>query len=135
MTDERQILRALADVLAPAAHGMPAASAVDVAGEGLDRVLAARPDLRQPLARLLAAARGRDPAEVVAQLRADDPAGFNVLTVAVTAAYYMSPRVRSALDYPGQHARPIEAGESFAALDRDLVEMVIRRGPIYRRTP
>jgi hypothetical protein len=51
---QRATFAALADVLVPAAEGMPAASAVDIAGAGLDRVLRARPDLEAPLSRILA---------------------------------------------------------------------------------
>jgi len=51
---QRAAFAALADVLVPAAEGMPAASEVDIAGVGLDRVLRARPDLEAPLARVLA---------------------------------------------------------------------------------
>ena len=52
---DRERLGALADVLIPAAEGMPSASEAGVHRAGLDRVLAARPDLEPVLARVLAA--------------------------------------------------------------------------------
>ena len=49
----RELLGALADELIPAGSGMPSASGAGVAGEYLDAVLAARPDLAAPLERAL----------------------------------------------------------------------------------
>ena len=51
---DRERLGALADVLVPAAAGMPSATEAGVHREGLDRVLAARPDLEPVLVRVLA---------------------------------------------------------------------------------
>ena len=59
--DERAILASLADVLIPAGDGFPSASEAGVAGEGLDQVLAFRPDLATALKSILAFARGRNP--------------------------------------------------------------------------
>ena len=68
---ERALLAELADVLIPAAGGMPSASQADVAGKWLDAVLAARPDLAGRLSDVLATARDsdhQDPQDVVADL-------------------------------------------------------------------
>ena len=130
---DRAVLAALADVLIPAAEGRPSASEAGVAGEGLDLVLAARADLEAELERVLRAARGRDPAAVVAELRADDPAGFAVLAELVPGAYFMSPRARAAIGYDGQTPRPIDPRPDY--LDEGLLQAVIDRGPIYRATP
>ena len=54
--EQRAQLGAIADELIPAGSGMPSASEAGVAGEFLDEVLAARPDLAAPLE---ARARGR----------------------------------------------------------------------------
>ena len=59
---ERATLAGLADVLIPAADGFPSASQAGVAGEWLDRVIEARPDLDEGLRQVLTAAEGRDPA-------------------------------------------------------------------------
>jgi hypothetical protein len=130
--DDRRVLAALADVLIPAAGELPAASAAGVAGDGLDRVLASRPDLLSPLLRLLRAARGRAAAEIVAELRANDPAGFAVLAEVVPGAYFMDARVRALVGYSGQQPRPMDTRPDY--LDGGLLDSVIARGPIYRPT-
>jgi hypothetical protein len=130
---DRTTLAALADVLIPAGGGFPSASAAGVAGEGLDLVLAARPDLAEPLARILGTARGRPAAVVVAELRASSPEAFGVLAEVVPGAYFMNAGVRQELGYAGQDARPLDPERD--AVDRSLLEPVLRRGPIYRPTP
>jgi hypothetical protein len=130
---ERALLAALADVLIPAASGFPAASAAGVAGEGLDRVLAARPDLEAGLRRVLEGAAGKDPARAVGDLERSDPGGFAVLAELVPGAYFLDESVRAALGYSGQTARPIDPRPDY--LDDGLLQSVIDRGPIYRPTP
>jgi hypothetical protein len=130
--DERATLAALADVVIPAGDEMPSASQADVAGEGLDLVLAARPDLVEPLRDLLRHARGQSPQAVIAALHANNAAGFNVLADFVPAAYFMNAGVRKAIGYAGQQPRPIDPAPDYLA--DGLLESVIRRGPIYRRT-
>jgi hypothetical protein len=129
----RAVLADLADILIPAGDGFPSASEAGVAGEGLDLVLAARPDLAEGVERLIVAARGRDPALVVAGLQASDPAGFGVLAEVIPGAYFMNPRVRAALGYDGQTPRPIDPAPDPEA--ESLLASVIARGPIYRPTP
>jgi hypothetical protein len=130
---DRSVLAGLADVLIPAGRGLPPASEAGVAAEGLDQVLAARPDLEAELERVLRAARGRDPAAAVAELRAKDPAGFAVLAELIPGAYFMNPRVLAAIGYGGQVAHPIDPRPDW--LDEGLLQSVIDRGPIYRPTP
>jgi hypothetical protein len=129
----RAVLAGLADVLIPAGDGMPSASAAGVAGPGLDQVLAAVPGLGPALADVLAAALGREPAEVVASLARTDPAAYGVLTEVVTAAYFMNPDVRRALGYAGQAPSPLDPRVDY--MEDGLLESVIKRGPIYRPTP
>ena len=130
---QRAVLAGLADALIPAGDGMPAASAAGVAGEGLDQVLAAVPNLGAPLADVLAKATGREPAEVVASLARTDPAAYGILTEVVTAAYFMNPDVRQALGYTGQGPAPLDPRVDY--MEDGLLESVIKRGPIYRPTP
>jgi len=131
--DQRSVLAGLADVLIPAGDGMPSASAAAVAGQGLDQVLAAVPSLGARLADVLAAAKGREPADVVANLERTDPAAYGVLTEVVTSAYFMNPAVREAVGYAGQGPSPLDPREDY--LEDGLLESVIKRGPIYRPTP
>jgi hypothetical protein len=132
-TEERSVLAGLADVLIPAGDGFPAASMAGVTSEGLDRLLAVRPDLTPGLKKLLSAAKGREPAEVMAELKATDPAGFGILTELVPGAYFMNPDVRSALGYDGQVPHPIDPRPDH--LEDGLLQSVIDRGPVYRSTP
>ncbi len=130
---QRIVLAGLADVLIPAGDGMPSASAAGVAEEGLNQVLAAVPSLGASLAEVLAKAKGREPAEVVASLAQTDPAAYGILTEVVTAAYFMNPDVRQAVSYTGQGPSSIDPRVDY--MEDGLLESVIKRGPIYRPTP
>jgi hypothetical protein len=129
----RAIFAGLADVLIPAADGMPSASQADVAGRWLDAILDARPDLTEGLSDVLAKARHRDPIGVMTDLRANDPAAFEVLAEIVPATYFMNPAVRQAIGYDGQGPQPIDPRPDY--MEDGLLESVIRRGPVYRSTP
>jgi len=131
--NERAVLAGLADILIPASEGFPSASEAGVAAEGLEQVLSFRPDLLPELKTLLAAAQGRPPAEVVAELQKNDPARFGLLTELVPGAYFLNPRVRAKIGYNGQEPRPINPRPDY--LDDGLLQSVIERGLIYRPTP
>jgi hypothetical protein len=128
--DQRAALAGLANRLIPAGNGLPSASQADVAGQWLDAVLTARPDLADGLKDLLGKTAGREPAEVVADRRANDPAAFEVLAEIVSGAYFMNPDVQRAIGYTGQGARPIDPRPDY--MEDGLLASVIRRGPIYR---
>jgi hypothetical protein len=130
--NERAVLAGLADVLIPSGEGFPSASEAEVAGEGLNQVLSARPDLAAGLKQLLVSARGRSPAEVVADLQETDPAGFGILAELVPGAYFLNPQVRQRLGYHGQGPRPFDPRPDY--LEDDMLQSVIDRGPIYRPT-
>jgi hypothetical protein len=130
---DRDLFAALADELIPAGNGHPSASAADVAGRWLDMVLAARPDLLDGLKNVLGKAQGRNPAEVIVDLRANDAVAFGVLAEVVPGAYFMNSQVQQAIGYFGQTARPIDPHPDY--LDDGLLDSVIGRGPIYRQTP
>lgn len=130
---ERSTLAGLADALIPASAGFLSASQAGVADEGLDQVLAVRPDLARPLKEVLQSSIGRNPAEVVALLQNENAASFGALAEAVAGAYFMNPQVRSAIGYHGQAPRLIDSRPDY--LDDGLLQSVIDRGPIYRHTP
>lgn len=132
---KRTTMAALADVLIPSAEGMPAASEVNVQGKWLDRVLAARPDIVPALLQVLAEAEGKDPAAEVRRLQEADAGGFAVLALAATGGYYMNPKVRKLIGYPGQKPNPPYPDESDFYLRDGLLDPVIKRGPIFRPTP
>jgi hypothetical protein len=129
---QRAQLGAIADELIPAGSGMPSASEAGVAGRYLDEVLAARPDLAEPLEAALASVEGRD--DPIAALRADAGA-WGVITAVVPAAYFLNPEMRAAIGYPGLEARPIDPDAAPDYLDDGLLDSVVARGPVYRPTP
>jgi hypothetical protein len=130
---QRVTLKALADMLMPAAGRMPSASEADPDGAWLDRVLTVRPDLVPALTRVLRVADGRDPGAEVRRLKAQDPAGFLAVATAVAGAYHLNPDVRARYGYPGQAPSLPDPGESNHDLRDDVLAPVIQRGPIYRQ--
>lgn len=130
---QRAALAEIADVLVAAGSGMPAASTVGVAGDLLDRTLAAAPVLAEPLLALLDEAPAAGPEAFVRRLAADRPDDFAVLSTAVIGAYYLSPEVRDLIGYPGQQPGPLSvAGEpDYLA----MLERVHERHPGYRKAP
>jgi hypothetical protein len=113
---------------------MPAASQAGVHARWLDRLLAARPELGAELQTLLTSVQGHDPSEVVRDWIDRDPVALEQLLVIVTCAYYMSPKVRSRLGYPGQKPQLPYPDEADWYLRDDLLAPVIARGPVYRPT-
>jgi len=131
----RETFRAIADVLIPAAEGMPAASAVGVHEATLDRILALRPDLTERLMRGLRTAAEHPADEAARRLNAQDPDALSVIGLVAAAAYYMHPRVRALIGYPGQESRPTDPDEMPEYVSNGMLQQVIDRGPIYRPTP
>ena len=129
----RERLREFADVLIPAAHDMPAASEVGVAGNQLDAVLGVRPDLAAPLARALAEADPADHEGTLARLLATDREAHDALLLTVTGGYYIDRDVRRRLGYDGQ--QPVEVRPEIIPnyVEEGLVEPLLERGPIYRK--
>jgi hypothetical protein len=131
----REVLAAVADLLIPSGAGMPSASEAGTAGRWLDEVLQLRPDFGPPLAAVLDRLLGADPSAALIKLRTDDPAGFGVLAEVVAGGYFLNPKVRSAIRYPGQQSVAIAHDEPPDYEQDGLIASVIARGPIYRRTP
>lgn len=132
---QRERLAALADALMPGRGLLPSPSEVAAHREGLDRLLAVRPDLLTVL-RAAANARG-EAAEQLAALRAAEPDTWQFLTFALAGAYLATPQARLALGYPGVAPRraPAAPDEADYYLDDGVLEPVRSRGPIYRPTP
>jgi hypothetical protein len=131
----REVLGSVADLLIPSADGMPSAREAGAAGRWLDEVLQLRPDFGPPLAAVLDRLIGADPKAALDRLRAEDPAGFGVLAEAVAGGYFLNPKVRAAIRYPGQQSVPIPTDDPPDYEQDGLIASVIARGPIYRRTP
>ena len=133
---ERAAFAAIADILIPAAEGMPAASAMDVQGAMLDRILALRPDLAPAFRRgLAAAAAGKPPQQAAEALNRDDGEAFAAIGLVASAGYYMTPAVRELIGYPGQENRPADPDRTPEYLANGMLQQVIARGPIFDPTP
>jgi hypothetical protein len=113
--DLRARFALVADALIPADDRHPGAADVDAAGAGLDRVVAARPDLLDPLGRALAqlgdgvasALPSDDAIDLLARLDAADRAAASALRTSVAAAYHSTPEARAAYGYGGQQPAPV----------------------------
>ena len=129
-------LEELADVMLPAAHGMPASSEVNAIAAYLDQVLDWRGDLRQPLARAVAAL---EPSlftvDRLSALHQEDEDAYVALTTAVAACYYLSPEVRDQIGYPGQVAKTYDPYAYTEWVAEGLLDPVVERGPIWREVP
>lgn len=137
--EQRDVLTALADVIIPAAEGMPAPSELDLAGEWVERALSAMPTrVRDDLIRVLAGDLDGEAAAAIDRLSRQRPAELDLLVAVVSGAYYLHPTVRALIGYPGQRPRALpaeEVSESPFYLLGGPLERVHKRGPIYRPTP
>jgi choline dehydrogenase-like flavoprotein len=132
---QRQTLRALGDVLIPAAGELPSWSAADPNDKWLEKALAARPDLLPVLAELLDSATGRDPGSEARRLHTDEPEAFRALASIVSGSYYMNLKVRKRIGFPGQGKRPPFPDEAEYDLRDGLLDPVIERGPVRPPPP
>lgn len=130
---ERQTFAGIADVLIPAAEGMPSATEMDVHGGVTDRLLGLRPDLMEPFKRGCATAVDKDPQTASEWLNAHDTEALSAIGLVASAAYYMHPEVRNRLGYPGQENRPADPDETPEYVANGMLKEVQDRGAIYRK--
>lgn len=135
-SEQRLIFAAIADFLIPNAEGMPSASEAGVHGPILDRVLSLRPDVSEAFYRGLLKSVGRSGADAASALNSDDPEAFGAISLAASAAYFMLPRIRELIGYPGQESRPDPDPDATPPyVTNGMLQQVIDRGPIYKPTP
>jgi hypothetical protein len=130
-SDEMQTLAAVADLLIPAAHGMPSAADV-VTDDRLRFVLTARPDLMQPLLAALRPDVGENPQSRLDALGQDEPANLAALQLVIVAGYYTDKRVRGLIGYPGQEAIEVKSWIYPPYMEEGLIDAVMARGPVWR---
>ena len=123
---QRAAFARLADELLPATGDLPAPSSLGIEQRWLDRAAATRPDLADALGRAL------DSGRTARELHDDDPAAFAALALLAPGAYYLHPRVRRLIGYPGQKPEPAPDDESDYWLRDGLLDPVIARGRIWR---
>jgi hypothetical protein len=121
----------MADILIPAANGMPSASRAEVHVRWIDDALRARPDLAAAFLEALGA-EGVDAEERVAAMMRENLACFDALGTLTAAAYFLNPQVRERLGYPGQQARLVDDDLTSYA---HMLERVAERGPLFRPSP
>lgn len=127
----RATLASIADVLIPAAHGMPSAADV-VDDDRLRFVLRARPDLVESLSTALRPELGDDPRARLDALALDEPANLAALHLVIVAGYYTDREVRELIGYPGQLAIEVRSWEYPAYLEEGLIDAMLARGPVWR---
>ena len=126
---------ALADVLIPDAEGMPSASQAGIGGEVLDRAMALRPDLMEDIVRGLERIDEAAPDGSARALYEQDQKAFAAIGLLAAGCYYMIPRVRELVGYPGQERRTYDPDAVPEYVTNGTLQKVIDRGPIYRPTP
>ena len=77
--------------------------------------------------------RALDSGRTARELHDDDPAAFAALALLAPGAYYLHPRVRRLIGYPGQKPEPAPDDESDYWLRDGLLDPVIARGPDLAR--
>lgn len=107
LTDaERKLLEGLADALIPPAPGHLSASEAGVGGELLAQALTYAPDLATMLRRVIASVAGHTPQQALAALKQSDPAAYDGFCESIAAIYFLSPKVRAAVGFPGREPKP-----------------------------
>lgn len=133
---DRDLLHHIADVLVPATDTMPALRDADASGEWLDRACAARADLLPKLGRTLNALSGcSDLGTALRGLRGGERATFDVLATFVAGTYYMIPRVRELIGYPGQVRAPAPIDLAADELSDEIFEGAMNYDGGYRPAP
>lgn len=129
---KRDRLRRIAGALVPGGHGMPSADDIGLCDRPIDRALTSRPDLVAPLSEAIDRLPNEPGADDLAALERTEPELFESLLQAVLGAYYLDPRIKDALGYPGQQALAIpRAGFGF----EDDIEPMLAAEPRWRRVP
>jgi len=130
-SDERAAFTAIADLLIPAAYGMPSGAEV-VGDDRLRFVLGARPDLVDGLRVALRRELGDDPQARLDALARDESANLAALQLVLVSGYYTDKRVRELIGYPGQMALELRSWEYPVYLEEGLIDAVLARGPVWR---
>ena len=133
--NDRETFAAIADILIPEAEGMPAASSVGVHEEALDHILSLRPDLSEAFNRGIAYANGKVAKVAAEALNQDDAQALSAIGLIASAGYYMSPRIRDLIGYPGQERRTFDADATPEYVTNGMLKVVQDRGAIYKPTP
>jgi hypothetical protein len=133
MSNERTFF-ALADFLIPA-HGIMPKFSDACAYADVETSLEFRIDLKDGFARSIATTPDEGAEAHLEALNRSDPAAFAAITTVAIATYYMSPRVRDLIGYPGQENVQYDSKATQTYLTDGSLGHVIARGRKYRPTP
>jgi hypothetical protein len=131
---DTRLLAGFALQAVPDEPGMPTTSDIDIAGSGLARLRAARPDLHEALLGALDRAAELGTADLIA-LKDVDRAAYDAIVAAVAGLYLTDDAVKAAYGYPGRI--PLDVGDPFSRSERyeGMVAPVRDRGFVWRSTP
>lgn len=131
---KEQIYFALADFLIPQHGRMPkfsdACSFADV-----EASLDFRADLKEGFASALDTDLGGSAEAHLERINREDAAAYSAITTITIATYYMNPRVRELIGYPGQENIQYDSKATQSYLTDGSLGHVIARGRKYRPTP
>jgi hypothetical protein len=94
-----------------------------------------RADLKEGFARAVAVSLADGSDSALESLNADDVEAFNAVSTIALATYYMNPRVRELIGYPGQESVSYDSKATQSYLTDGSLAKVIARGRKYRPTP
>jgi hypothetical protein len=132
---QRAILFDVADVLVPETDIMPSLRAADPDGEWLERACRARADLVDDLCQTLDALGGTDLSSVLVSMHRDQRPRFDVLATFVAGTYYLIPRIRELIGYPGQVRAPAPLDLAADELSDEIFEGALNYSGSYRPAP
>lgn len=124
----------LADFLIPAYGKMPKFSDVCSYAD-VEKSLDFRIDLKEGFARAIGAGTAAGAEAHLEALNKGDGEAFTAVTTITIATYYMNPRVRELIGYPGQESVSYDSKETQIYLTDGSLGKVIARGRKYRPTP
>ena len=126
---------AMADFLIPAYRTMPNFGAV-CGWQDANGALGFRPDLKEAFNRGLDASDMKGGAEAALEaLHSADGEAFNAVTTIIITTYYMNPKVRELIGYPGQENVSYDPYATQTYLTDGSLGSVIARGRKHRPTP
>lgn len=132
--DKARTFVILADQLIPQSGKMPRFSAVATWDDAL-AALDFRIDLKEGFHRGLEVDALQNAEAALETLDQHDAEAFGAISTVALATYYMNPRIRELIGYPGQESVTYDAHATPSYLTDGSLAKVVARGRRYRPTP
>jgi hypothetical protein len=129
---QRAVLLDVADVLIPETDAMPSLRAADPDGEWLERACRARADLVDELCQILDEIAGSNMSSLLVSMHRDQRPRFDVLATFAAGTYYLIPRIRELIGYPGQVRAPAPLDLAADELSDEIFEGAMNYSGSYR---